>query len=421
MKKKIVITIACVAGALVFTGAGFMLAWASKPRIIANIQQEGQIQTSSPNQGTGQQGGFVTLENAKEAALADAGLNSADVTFFKEREEIDDGIMIYDIEFFTSDTKYEYEINGITGAVMERKSEMFQNNNLLGAMAQNPDGQNAGSQEGSQGQNTGGQSTDGQNTGSQSTDGQSTGSQSSGSQSSGSQSTGGQSSSSQSSGSQSSGSQSSGSQSAGGQSSGSQNSGGQSSGSQSSGGQSSGGQSTPAPSTPAPSTPAPSSGGQTQQSNLIGVAAAKEIALSDAGLSAGSVTFRKEKQDWDDGIAVYDIEFYTSDMEYEYEIHGTTGAILDKSIESFHQGSGQPSGGGASASTGNDIGVDQAKAIAVAHAGLSMSDVTFSKAKLDWDDGYTVYEVEFYYGATEYDYTIDAYTGTILEYDYDWD
>lgn len=401
MKKKIVITIACVAGALVFTGAGFMLAWASKPRIIANIQQEGQNQTSSPNQGTGQQGRFVTLENAKEAALADAGLNSADVTFFKEREEIDDGIMIYDIEFFTSDTKYEYEINGITGAVMERKSEMFQNNNLLGAMAQNPDGQNAGSQEGSQGQNTGGQSTDGQNTGSQSTDGQSTGSQSSGSQS-----TGGQSS----------GSQSSGSQSTGGQSSGSQ-----SSGSQSSGGQSSGGQSTPAPSTPAPSTPAPSSGGQTQQSNLIGVAAAKEIALSDAGLSAGSVTFRKEKQDWDDGIAVYDIEFYTSDMEYEYEIHGTTGAILDKSIESFHQGSGQPSGGGASASTGNDIGVDQAKAIAVAHAGLSMSDVTFSKAKLDWDDGYTVYEVEFYYGATEYDYTIDAYTGTILDYDYDWD
>lgn len=374
MKKTIVIVIACVAGAVVFTGAGYGLAWAQKP-IIANIQQEGQNQASSQNQGVGQQGGFVTLETAKEAALADAGLNTADVTFFKEREEIDDGIMIYDIEFFTSDTKYEYEINGITGAVIERKSEMFQNNSLLGAMAQNPDEQNAGSQDtGSQGQDSSGQSTDSQNTGSQST-----GIQSAGSQSSGSQSTGGQS------------------------------AGSQSMGNQSSGGQSTGGQSTPAPST----------GGQTQQSGLIGVAAAKEIALSDAGLSAGSVTFRKEKQDWDDGIVVYDIEFYTSEMEYEYEIHGTTGAILDRSAESFYQGSGQPSGGGAS--TGNDIGVDQAKAIAVSHAGLSMSDVVFSKAKLDWDDGYTVYEVEFYYGRTEYDYTIDAYTGTILEYDYDWD
>ena len=403
-QKKVVITIACLAGAAVFMGAGYGLARASKPRIIANIQQEGQNQISSQNQGAGQQGGFVTLDTAKETALADAGLNSADVTFFKEREEIDDGIMIYDIEFFTGDTKYEYEINGITGAVMEKSSEMFQNNSLLGAMAQNPDGQNTGSQDtGSQGQNTGDQSTDSQNTGTQGTGNQSNGGQSTGSQNTGGQNSGGQSSGGQSSGGQSSGGQSSGGQSSGGQSSGGQSSGGQGSGGQSSGGQSSGGQ---------------SSGGQTQ-SGLIGIAAAKEIALSDAGVSAGSATFREEKQDWDDGIVVYDIEFYTSDMEYEYEIHGTTGAILDRSAESFYQGSGQPSGGGAS--TGNDIGVDQAKAIALSHAGLSMSDVTFSKAKLDWDDGYTVYEVEFYYGATEYDYTIDAYTGTILEYDYDWD
>lgn len=45
--------------------------------------------------------------------------------------------------------------------------------------------------------------------------------------------------------------------------------------------------------------------------------------------------------------------------------------------------------------------------------------VTFSKAKLENDDGMTVYEVEFFYQGTEYDYKIDASTGSILEYDLD--
>lgn len=48
-----------------------------------------------------------------------------------------------------------------------------------------------------------------------------------------------------------------------------------------------------------------------------------------------------------------------------------------------------------------------------------MSDVSFTKAKLERDDGRTVYEIEFYQGYVEYDYTIDAATGAILEYDMD--
>ena len=46
--------------------------------------------------------------------------------------------------------------------------------------------------------------------------------------------------------------------------------------------------------------------------------------------------------------------------------------------------------------------------------------MTFVKAKLDWDDGRQVYEVEFYDGDyKEYDYEIDASTGTVMKYDYD--
>ena len=62
------------------------------------------------------------------------------------------------------------------------------------------------------------------------------------------------------------------------------------------------------------------------------------------------------------------------------------------------------------------ISVDEAKNIALGRAGLSASNVNFVKAKLENDDGRTEYEIEFYSGTMEYDCTIDASTGTVLEY-----
>ncbi|MCD8368527.1 MAG: PepSY domain-containing protein, partial [Clostridiales bacterium] len=50
-------------------------------------------------------------------------------------------------------------------------------------------------------------------------------------------------------------------------------------------------------------------------------------------MSSSDATFTTAKQDKDDGVVVYDIEFYTSTKEYEYEINATTGAILDKDVE----------------------------------------------------------------------------------------
>lgn len=63
--------------------------------------------------------------------------------------------------------------------------------------------------------------------------------------------------------------------------------------------------------------------------------------------------------------------------------------------------------------------VDEAKAKALAHAGLKADQVTFVKQKLDWEDGRLVYEVEFYTAGKEYDYEIDANTGAVVSYDYD--
>ena len=146
---------------------------------------------------------------------------------------------------------------------------------------------------------------------------------------------------------------------------------------------------------------------------------AEAIALSDAGLSAASVTFTEAKQDFDDGVPNYDLDFYTATHEYDYEINAQTGAIMDKSVEVNEHAVREtkpaaPTAAATEASRGF-IGVDRAKSIALGHAGVSASSVSFSKAKLDDDDGRSVYEIEFYVGNTEYDYEIDAHSGAILE------
>jgi len=150
----------------------------------------------------------------------------------------------------------------------------------------------------------------------------------------------------------------------------------------------------------------------TNPGTQIDAAGAKAIALQHAGLTESQVTFIKAKLDWDDGRQVYDVEFYYDNTEYDYEIDAATGQIRewDRDIENFMPPSTNP---------GTQIDAAGAKAIALAHAGLTESQVTFIKAKLDWDDGRQVYDVEFYYDNTEYDYEIDAATGQIREWDRD--
>ena len=65
------------------------------------------------------------------------------------------------------------------------------------------------------------------------------------------------------------------------------------------------------------------------------------------------------------------------------------------------------------------ISAEEAQAIALEHAGLAESDVTFIYAVPDYDDGRGVYDVEFYRGTEEYDYEISAADGSILSYDHE--
>ena len=136
---------------------------------------------------------------------------------------------------------------------------------------------------------------------------------------------------------------------------------------------------------------------------------AKAKALAHAGLAETDVTFIKAELDRDDGRLVYDVEFYTADYkEYDYEIDAATGEVVSFDYDVEHYA--PPASGSQS---GASISAEDAKAKALAHAGLASADVTFVKAKLDRDDGRLEYEVEIIYGTTEYDFEIDAYTGTV--------
>ena len=105
-------------------------------------------------------------------------------------------------------------------------------------------------------------------------------------------------------------------------------------------------------------------------------------------------------------MLVYEIEFVTDQSAYEYEIDAATGEILERSVETRASG----------ASGAKAIDLSEAKRIALRHAGLTEGEVTFSEAKREKDDGEDKFEIEFRKGNIEYEYEIDAATGSILEY-----
>ncbi|MCD8382454.1 MAG: PepSY domain-containing protein [Clostridiales bacterium] len=229
---------------------------------------------------------LIGEDAAKEAALADAGFAESEVTGLRAKLDVEDGVTIYEVEFYQGGNEYDYDVNAATGAVITRSVE--------------PDDDAATKSTGS-------------------------------------------------------------------------------------------------------------TGSTADASGLIGKDAAQEIALEAAGLAESEVTGMTVKQDREDGVTVYEVEFWNGTTEYDYEIDATTGAILAQSVESKDTGT----------QSGSVIGETAAKEAAFAHAGVSESSVSKLKVKLDTDDGIQVYEVEFRTSSAEYEYEINATTGSIISYEID--
>ena len=60
---------------------------------------------------------------------------------------------------------------------------------------------------------------------------------------------------------------------------------------------------------------------------------------------------------------------------------------------------------------------DEAKQIALDKAGVTAEEATFTKARLDYDDGREEYEFEFFANGKEFDVDVDANTGRVIKFD----
>lgn len=210
----------------------------------------------------------------------------------------------------------------------------------------------------------------------------------------------------------------------------------------------------------------------------IGLERATNVALQNAGYTESEVTGLRGHYDRDDNLKIYEIEFYADGFEYDYKVAAEDGTILEANRELTNQINGgttgqnssqgitsennQQSGNSSnnqsdsssqtqnnqsdnssqtqnnqSSSAGQSqtqqssgssqgqqtadgsqyIGTEKAKQIALNHAGVSSSSATFTKTKLDRDDGIYVYEIEFISGEIDYDYEINATTGNVISFD----
>ena len=167
--------------------------------------------------------------------------------------------------------------------------------------------------------------------------------------------------------------------------------------------------------------------GTASEKGYIGEEQAKTLALERAGVTASELLLYKIGMDTHNGTMVYDVEFTTDSYEFDCDVNAKTGEIVKFEKEyngvapavSVQPDTAQPG----TTQTAGEITVEDAKAIALSHAGVKAADATFIQAKRDYDNGRSVYEIEFVTtsgnGYLEYDYEIDAATGSILSYDYD--
>lgn len=70
---------------------------------------------------------YIGEDAAKQAAFTDAGVSEGDVKKLEISMDIDDGEMVYEIEFTVAGTEYEYDIHAVTGAIVKKDSEKAEN------------------------------------------------------------------------------------------------------------------------------------------------------------------------------------------------------------------------------------------------------------------------------------------------------
>ena len=137
---------------------------------------------------------------------------------------------------------------------------------------------------------------------------------------------------------------------------------------------------------------------------------AQKIALEHAGVKATDATITKSKLDYEGRRQVYEIEWYAGGKKYDYEIAVDTGEILSSAYDE------KTSGWSVSNSSNVTVSEADAKQTALGRvSGATEKDIY--EWQFDYDDGRPEYEGKIIYGGTEYDFTIDASSGAVVEWE----
>ena len=305
-KAKSGLVLCCLTASILLTGCSDKASGTADPNNITFMSPSTESENASAKD-------FIDTASAENAALSHAGLSDAETEFTKTELDYENGNAEYEIEFTANGYKYEYDINAIDGSVLKfSKKKILETGTETSATGITPEVTSKSAE------------------------------------------------------------------------------------------------TTARPAETAKPSTAQNNPSTTASVNNITAEDAKTAALNHAGLNASEVTFTKTELDYDDGIAEYEIEFYSASEEYEYDINASTGAVIKYSKEALTSP--------AMNSSNSMITAEEAKKAALAHAGLKAAEVTFTKAQLDYDDGKAEYEIEFYSSSDKYEYDINASTGAVIKY-----
>lgn len=194
------------------------------------------------------------------------------------------------------------------------------------------------------------------------------------------------------------------------------------------------------------------------KASYISMDAAQSKALNAANVDAANVESYSAQMGDVGTTTCYEVQFVSDGYAYYYAVNATDGEIVkvtktpvgeepiqaqpEQTTDASASQTGETTPSTATGSQNNtattkptagqttttpaangQITLEQAKETALKHAGLKADAVTFVKAEQDYENGKLVYEVEFVTNdggkVVEYDYEIDAATGTVVSYDYD--
>lgn len=131
-------------------------------------------------------------------------------------------------------------------------------------------------------------------------------------------------------------------------------------------------------------------------------------ALADLGATDADANVTEIELDYEHGMMVYEIEIRLGGEEYDYEIDAITGNVIRVEADSDkNEGSLPPHA--------DIITEAEAKIAALENARIKADFVLSFRTKLDFDDGFYHYDVEFKTADAKYEYEVDAESGKILD------